>query len=173
MSIGQSGMAGYLTSEEIRNIVVSAIDTLPIQGKKVLVIIPDSTRSMPMPMMFDLLLESLAGTSSRLDFLIALGTHSPMSDEQLGKLLGREVYEGRIGDHLIINHRWQDSSVFATIGTIPAEEIQVLSEGLLSKEILVALNKITSSSAVRSFPTRWSASRVETSISFPASLARK
>ena len=142
MSIGQSGMAGYLTSEEIRQIVVSAIDSLPIQGKKVLVIIPDSTRSMPMPMMFDLLLESLAGTASRLDFLIALGTHSPMSDEQLGKLLGREVREGRIGDHLIMNHRWQDSSVFATIGTIPAEEIQVLSEGLLSKEVPVALNKI-------------------------------
>ena len=141
MTIGHGVTAGYLTSEEIRQIVFSAIDSLPIQGKKVLVIIPDSTRSMPMPMMFDILLESIAGTASTLDFLVALGTHSPMSDEQLGELLGREVHEGRIGDHHIMNHRWQDSSVFATIGTIPAEEIQVLSEGLLSKEVPVALNK--------------------------------
>ena len=34
MTIGQSGMAGYLTSEEIRQIVVSAIDSLPIEGEK-------------------------------------------------------------------------------------------------------------------------------------------
>ena len=92
--------------------------------------------------MFNLLVEGIAGTARTLDFLVALGTHSPMSDEQLGELLGREVHEGRIGNHLIMNHRWQDSSVFATIGTIPAEEIQVLSEGLLSKEVPVALNKI-------------------------------
>ena len=142
MTIGQGSKTGYLTSEEIRQIVISAISSLPIRGKKVLVIIPDSTRSMPMPMMFNLLVEGIAGAARTLDFLVALGTHSPMSDEQLGELLGREVHEGRIGNHLIMNHRWQDSSVFATIGTIPAEEIQVLSEGLLSKEVPVALNKI-------------------------------
>lgn len=142
MTLELEAKSGYLTSEEIREIVFSAIDSLSIHGKKVLVIIPDSTRSMPMPMMFDLLQESIASTASRLDFLVALGTHTPMTDEQLGKLLGREVHEGWVGGHQIINHCWQDSSVFSTIGTIPAKEIQVFSEGLLSKDVPVALNKI-------------------------------
>ncbi len=142
MTIGRGGMAGYLTSEEIRQIVFSSIDSLSIQGKKVLVIIPDSTRSMPMPMMFDLILESIGSTASALDFLVALGTHPAMTDEQLGRLLGREVRGGRIGEHRVMNHLWQDPTAFTTIGTIPANEILTLSEGLLSKDVPVELNRI-------------------------------
>ena len=56
-------------------------------NKKVLVLIPDHTRSLPLPFLFRALVEVLADTS-QLDFMVALGTHPPLTNEQLFKLVG-------------------------------------------------------------------------------------
>jgi len=50
---------------------------------------------MPMALMFDALTATLGPRAAALDFLVALGTHQPMSDEHLGRLIGRPVVEGR------------------------------------------------------------------------------
>ena len=92
-----------------------------LDGKRVLVIIPDGTRSMPMPLMFSLFDEFLGKRVKALDYLVALGTHQPMSDSQLSKLVGQPVINGRVGSSRIYNHEWQDPANFALIGTIPAE----------------------------------------------------
>lgn len=130
-----------LTDEEIRRITAQALDSLPLDGKKVLVIIPDGTRSMPMPHMFSLFAELLAPRAAALDYLVALGTHQPMTDEQLSKLVGRPVVDGLCGDSRIYNHEWADASIFAHIGNIPAAEIQTITGGLLSQDVAVRLNK--------------------------------
>jgi len=77
-----------------------------------------------------------------LDFLVALGTHPPMSDDQLGRLVGRTVVDGRADGHRIFNHRWEDPASFATLGTIPADEIDGLTEGRLRQDVPVALNRL-------------------------------
>ncbi len=73
----------FLTAEEIRAIVRDGLASLALAGKRVLFIIPDGTRTMPMPQFFALFEEELAGKVAALDFLVALGTHQPMSDAQL------------------------------------------------------------------------------------------
>jgi nickel-dependent lactate racemase len=141
MAIGFGYETATLTDEEIRRITAQALDSLPLDGKKVLVIIPDGTRSMPMPHMFGLFAEMLAPRAAALDYLVALGTHQPMTDEQLSKLVGRPVVDGLCGDSRIYNHEWADASIFAHIGNIPAAEIQTITGGLLSQDVAVRLNK--------------------------------
>lgn len=138
-----TGSAGrYLTEPEIREIVSQGLSSLPIDGRRLLVIIPDGTRTMPMPLMFDAIEMEAGPRVAMLDYLVALGTHQPMSDLQLGGLIGRQVTDGRAGRSRIFNHRWDDPGTFATLGTIPAAEIRDLSRGLLECDVLVALNRL-------------------------------
>jgi alpha-D-ribose 1-methylphosphonate 5-phosphate C-P lyase len=51
MVIGKGLNLGYLTDHAIREIVQDALDSLRLDGKRVLVLIPDTTRTMPMPYM--------------------------------------------------------------------------------------------------------------------------
>ena len=57
---------------------------------------------MPMPLLFDILEAELGARAAALDFLVALGTHAPMSDAQLSQLVGRPVRRrpGRRAAHL-------------------------------------------------------------------------
>jgi nickel-dependent lactate racemase len=140
--VGNGLDTGFLDEAEVRRLVGEGLARLPIDGRRVLVIIPDGTRTMPMARMFDLL-ETLAGPRvTALDYLVALGTHSPMSDEDLSRLVGRPVVGGRVGERRIFNHRWDDPSVFLSLGTIPARDIVALSGGRLNQDVPVALNRL-------------------------------
>ncbi len=130
----------FLTAEEIRTIVRDGLASLALAGKRVLFIIPDGTRTMPMPQFFALFEEELAGKVAALDFLVALGTHQPMSDAQLTRLVGRDVVEGRAGASRIYNHEWHDPAMFARLGEIPAAEIAALTGGRLQQDVTVSLN---------------------------------
>ena len=140
--VGRGVESGFLTVEEVRSIAREALARLPLDGRRVLVLIPDGTRTMPMPLLFGVLDEALGRRAAALDFLVALGTHPPMSDAQLSGLVGRPVVDGRAGDRRVVNHRWDDPASFATLGTIPAREIERLTGGRLSRDVTVALNKL-------------------------------
>ena len=142
MVIGQGFTDRTLTDDEIRAIVGKSLDSLDVDGKRVLILIPDGTRSMPMPMMFNLFETLLGRRVKALDYLVALGTHPPMSDAQLSKLVGREVVNGLAGASHIYNHEWQDPANFALIGTIPASEISRITDGLMAQDVPVSLNKL-------------------------------
>jgi len=131
----------YLTADETREIVRTALASLSLDGRRVLFIIPDGTRTMPMPQFFALFRETLVGRVAALDFLVALGTHPPMDDAALTRLVGAPVVDGRVGESRIYNHEWQDPATFATIGEIPAAEIQQLSGGRLARSVTVSLNR--------------------------------
>ncbi len=142
MLIGKGLTDRYLTDVEVRELVEQSMASLAVEGKRVLMIIPDGTRTMPMPLMFRLFQELLAPRVKALDYLVALGTHQPMSDAQLSKLVGRRVVQGQAGQAHIFNHEWSDPANFRHIGTIPASEISRLSEGLMSQDVPVRLNKL-------------------------------
>jgi nickel-dependent lactate racemase len=139
---GRGVDAGVLPGDEVRAIARAGLERLPLDGRRVLVLLPDGTRTMPMPLLFGLLDEALGRRAAALDFLVALGTHPPMSDPQLTALVGRTVVDGRAGDRRIFNHRWDDPSSYATLGTIPAGEIEELTAGRLHRDVTVALNKL-------------------------------
>jgi len=142
MVIGQGFTDRYLMDAAVRDIVRESLDSLDLDRKRVLIIIPDGTRSMPMPLMFSLFREYLDERVRTLDYLVALGTHQPMSDSQLGKLIGQTVTDGHAGKSHIFNHEWQEPANFAHIGTIPAEEVSHITNGLMSEDVPVRLNKI-------------------------------
>ncbi len=135
-------LASFVTDAEIRAIVHRSIDSLPLDGKRLLVLIPDRTRTMPMPLMFDAIESAAASRVAALDYLVALGTHQPLDDAHLGQLVGRNVVNGRAGNSRIFNHRWNDPSTFVTLGVIPAKEIEQLSCGAMSCDVPVSLNRL-------------------------------
>jgi nickel-dependent lactate racemase len=77
-----------------------------------------------------------------LDYLVALGTHPIMNDEQLSKLTGQTVVDGMAGASRIFNHHWEDPATFAQLGIISAADISELSHGRMALEVPVSLNKL-------------------------------
>ncbi|MFN2134637.1 MAG: lactate racemase domain-containing protein, partial [Candidatus Promineifilaceae bacterium] len=96
-------------------------------GERVLVLIPDHTRSLPLPMLFRLLVEALDG-ARQLDFLVALGTHPPLSEPQLNQLVGVTADERltRYGHIGILNHAWDSPGALAQIGALSQAQIKEL-----------------------------------------------
>jgi nickel-dependent lactate racemase len=142
MPIGTGSAERYLSSDELRQIVAEALASAPFDGKRVLIIIPDGTRTMPMPEMFAIFQQMLRPRTKALDYLVALGTHPPMTDAQLSKLVGQPVHEGKIGGTHIFNHHWENPANFVTLGVIPAGDIGQITGGLMSQEVPVRLNRI-------------------------------
>jgi nickel-dependent lactate racemase len=140
--IGRGLGDGSLTPEELGSLASDGLARLPVEGRRVLTLIPDGTRTMPMPFLFGVLERELGRRVSALDFLVALGTHPPLSDERLGRLVGRQVTGGRAGERRVLNHVWDDPETFVALGTIPAREIEELTGGRLSQDVPVALNRL-------------------------------
>ena len=139
--VGKGLEEGFLSRGEIHSLVADGLSRLDLRGLRVLVLIPDGTRTMPMPFLFGILEEELLPQVKKLDFLVATGTHSPMSDEQLSMHTGRKVINGRTGTISIFNHDGTDPAALATLGLIPADEIAALSAGLLREDVPVRLNR--------------------------------
>jgi nickel-dependent lactate racemase len=131
-----------LTQDEIRGLFAANLKPTDINGKRIICIIPDSTRTCPLPFLFRTICET-AGSATQLDFLIALGTHQPMSDEAVNKLLGLtpEERKGKYARFRIFNHRWDDPNELKHIGTISADEIESISHGLLREDVNVQCNR--------------------------------
>jgi nickel-dependent lactate racemase len=140
--VGRGLVDGYLPPEDVARLAGDGLAKLSLDGLRVLVIIPDGTRTMPMPLMFEILEREVGPRVSALDYLVALGTHSPMSDEQLTRHIGRQVVDGRAGAHRIFNHQWDDPATFTALGTVPAREIADLTGGRLNEDVPVALNRL-------------------------------
>ncbi len=143
MPLGKGTRDALLSPEDVRELVLEACARLPVTGKRVLVIIPDATRTMPMPLFFRLLYEALGSRVARLDYLIALGTHPPMSDAAIDALVGVSAEERakRYPNVAIFNHRWDDPDALQVAGMIAPHEAAELTGGLLTDEVTVTLNR--------------------------------
>jgi nickel-dependent lactate racemase len=144
MVIGKGYTDRFLTEDDVRELMGDALALAELDGKRVLVIIPDSTRTAPLPLFFRLLYEQAGGRVAALDYLVALGTHPPMSEEALNHLVGITAEERRtkyagIG---LYNHRWDLPDTLVQAGTIPAAEIERLSNGLLAQDLPVTVNRM-------------------------------
>src|SRR3982750_2553365 len=72
MVIGKGFTDRFLSAGELRDIVTEAVESVAFAEKRILVIIPDGTRTMPMPLMFGMLQEVLGPQVKALDYLVAL-----------------------------------------------------------------------------------------------------
>jgi len=142
--IGTGTPTNTLSDAEVQRLLTESLDPLPLDGQRLLVIIPDGTRTAPIPLMFRLLYEQLGRRVERLDYLIALGTHPAMPDEAIERLVGVSATEraARYPKSRVFNHQWDNPDALATIGTIGAAEAAGLTGGLLSREVPVRLNRL-------------------------------
>src|SRR6266567_4937073 len=144
MITGKGSTIETLTVEDVRQLIAQACDHLPLDGKRVLVIIPDGTRTAPIALFFRLLYEQLGQRVERLDYLIALGTHPPLSEEAIERLVGvsaRERAES-FPNVRVFNHHWAQAEMLQTIGVISRQEAARLTGDLLVDEVPVTLNRL-------------------------------
>ena len=105
---GQGSATELLDDATAAELLAAECDGLPLDGKRVLVLIPDGTRNAPIPLLFRLLYEVLGKRVAQLDYLIALGTHPPMSESAVDRLVGVSAADraDRYPNVQIFNHAW-------------------------------------------------------------------
>jgi lactate racemase len=113
------------------------------ENKRVLLIIPDSTRTAPVGTVFKALYKLHGRSAKAIDIMIALGTHQPMDEEAICKRLeiSPQERQEKYGSVRFFNHEWDNPEALTQIGTIQAEEIQKLTQGRFSMEIPIKVNK--------------------------------
>jgi nickel-dependent lactate racemase len=109
-------------------------------GARALLIVPDGTRTAPVGMLFNRIAEVLLPRVARLDVLIALGTHRPMTEEAIRRHLDlRPEHEGRVR---VFNHTWNDPSQLEVMGELSAEDVARHSDGLMRERVPLTLNRM-------------------------------
>lgn len=133
-----------LSPDGVTEVVNQALPAKDYTNKRVLLIIPDATRTAPVGLLFKTIHEQIGAVTAALDVLIALGTHQPMSEAAICERL-EITSEQRQGDFKRVkfhNHAWNDPASLQHIGAIPAEEISQLSGGLFAMDVPVEINKL-------------------------------
>jgi nickel-dependent lactate racemase len=140
------GPEGFLSSDEITEFVRRALTSLDVTNKKVLLIVPDATRSCPMPLLLPLIQEHLCEAAS-ITALIALGTHAAMTDVEINNFFaaGKPVADLYPAIRFI-NHEWWKPETFNQIGLISSEQLRDISVGRLDREVPVLINKLVTDS---------------------------
>jgi nickel-dependent lactate racemase len=80
-----------LTDDQVRAFVHDQLTRADLDGRTVCVIVPDGTRSCPLPLLLSAVHGALHGRVSRLTVLVALGTHAAMQDAALAAHLGYPI----------------------------------------------------------------------------------
>lgn len=131
-----------LSPDDVADVVAQACLPSAYEGQRVLIIIPDGTRTAPVGRIFKALHARLGPTVERMDVMVALGTHQPMSEEAICQRLEmtpaerREIYRGV----QFYNHEWNNPGALREIGTIPADSIRELTDGLFAMDVPVEIN---------------------------------
>ena len=137
--------AGLLSDEAIRETLERSLSGI-FAGQRVLVLIPDHTRSLPLPFLFRALVEVLHDTA-QLDFMVALGTHPGLPRESMNRLVGitedeRTSTFARVG---LLNHAWNDPAALTTLGVMEQDEIRALAgphwHSSLPSRVQIRLNR--------------------------------
>lgn len=132
-----------ISDPEIRAFVAEHLTEREYGGKKVLLIVPDATRTAPLPLLFSAVHEQLSGVAQKLDVMVALGTHPPMSERDIRGLLGIEAEDpsGRFADIGLFNHEWDRPESLLQLGRFSPEETHEISTGLLQEDVPVSINR--------------------------------
>lgn len=131
-----------LTPGQVAGIVGNALSPASLLGRRVLLIVPDSTRSCPLGMVFKAVHSHLADVVDSLDVMIALGTHPPMTEAAICERLELSPAErrGRYAGVRLLNHEWDNPQALRRIGVLSRRETEELSGGIFSMEVPVDIN---------------------------------
>jgi nickel-dependent lactate racemase len=143
MVTGKGSPDTIVSEEDVKEIIEAGTPKNLFENKRVLVLTPDATRTCPLPMMIGALHDVMGGQSAKLDFMVALGTHSPLSEEKILELYGisAQTRKEKFSESTFFNHRWDLAQTFLRIGHLNREEIEEISGGLLKEEVPIDINQ--------------------------------
>lgn len=129
---------------EAETIIASGLAKMEAKGKRLLVIIPDTTRTSLVGMIVKIIHKILSGHVAKMDLLVALGTHQPLSRSAMLRHLNmsEEEYLRDYRDMEYFNHAWDDPSSLVDIGMLPAKFIHELTGGLMEEEVTLTINRL-------------------------------
>lgn len=140
--VGKGAPEADLSADELRAIVEDSLTEIA-PNSRVLAIVPDKTRDDNTDLLFPFAAEILTGRKvERFDALVAQGTHAPMNSAEKRAKIG-------IGDGLsvpnlgkVFDHHWSNPNELTEIGTLDAEKVGELTNGLFEKAIPLTINKL-------------------------------
>jgi nickel-dependent lactate racemase len=130
---GKGAPDAELSAEECHALLKTALDKLkPL--KKVLIVPPDITRAHSFAGELTVMALEILGPGVEYDIMPALGTHRPMTEAEMDKMLPG------IPHAKIKTHDWRNALV--KIGEIPGAFVKKVSEGKVDYGVNVEVNKI-------------------------------
>ena len=143
-SPGTAANSDILGAADIEEQCRSATAALDLDGKRVLVLVPDHTRTCPLPEVFGHVYDSIVDRVAHLDVMVALGTHPPMTEEHMCSLFGITPAEkaNRYPEANFHNHMWKDPDQLTEFGRFTREEVGEVSGGLFEMDVSVKCNRI-------------------------------
>jgi nickel-dependent lactate racemase len=127
------------------------IEALKPRGKRIGVVVDDTTRVTPTEVLLKVILrqlENAGATPSMIKIFIALGTHRKMTDDEMKKKYGDEV----VGKYEVINHDSADKARLKYFGKI-ADDVPVW----LNKEFAECDLRIATGNVIPHFNAGWGA----------------
>jgi len=131
-----------LNEQQILDIIQETLPASLVSTKRILVLTPDTTRTCPLPLMVRCLQETAGSKAARLDFMVALGTHTPLPEARILELYGiTDEQKKKYPNSSYLNHRWDLADTLTRIGWIEEDEIEELSGGRLKERVPVDINR--------------------------------
>ncbi|MBR5837946.1 MAG: DUF2088 domain-containing protein, partial [Victivallales bacterium] len=124
-----------LTLEDKVALIKSALDKINRPLKKVLILPPDFTRFNSNAGVLTNILYKLLTPNAHVDIMPALGTHFPMTEQEIKTMFGEDIPLDAFKVH-----DWRNDIV--TLGEVPGSLIKEWSEGKLDYSVNVQCNKL-------------------------------
>jgi nickel-dependent lactate racemase len=141
----RESFAVSFSEEKVKEIIETGTPSSLYEKKRVLVLTPDATRTCPLPMMVRAVREVMGERAAKLDFMVAVGTHIPLSEKRILELYGitAQCRKETFGRSEFFCHRWDLPETFLQVGYLSEEEVERISGGLLKEKVSIDINRKT------------------------------
>ena len=141
MTATLGGPGRLLDEDEVRAFVRAHISGLDLSGRSLCLVIPDATRTCPLPLLLQAIDEGTGGRPSACTAVVALGTHAPMTDDAIRSLVGTLPFPA-------VNHAWWEDETYVHVGSLSPALVHELSGGRMDDTVDVRINRLVTESDV-------------------------
>ena len=133
----------HLADADLDAFLARNLAGVDFDGKNVVLVVPDATRSCPLPLLVKTVHTHLIDRVASLTAVIALGTHSYMEPDEIDRWFGVEPggLDAEYPGLVVVNHEWHDPDMIVDVGTLSAEQVFELSEGSMNEPVKVEINR--------------------------------
>ena len=131
-----------LSDQQVIDRVQAGLAGINLAGKRILVIIPDGTRTAPMPLLVRAIYRAVGHQAKQFDVMVALGTHMAMSDEAIEHHIGMTASDrALLHNFRVMNHEWYTPGTLTTIGTVTAADARSITNNIITDDVPVVINR--------------------------------